>query len=96
MQNYGQCFIPLVLMHQSNHYTQVLHYNIPSDWVSHNLLSVYIDSYGCHKSIAHFCSIHCSSTINTQVIFYEGHVSHFYDRAVITKENLYATTAVLE
>ena len=96
MQNYGQCFIPLVLMHQSNHYTQVLHYNIPSDWVSHNLLLVYIDSYRWHKSIAHFSSIHFSNIINTQVIFYDGHDSHFDDRAVITKENLYATTVVLE
>ena len=82
-------------MHQSNHYTQVVHYNITSDWVFHNLLSVYINSDGWHKSIAHFSSIHCFSPINTQVIFYDGNDSHFDDRSVIKKENLYATTTVL-
>ena len=37
--------------------TLKIYYNIPSDWVVHNLLSVYTDSYGWHKSMAHFLYI---------------------------------------
>ena len=40
----GQCFIPPVVVHRITHYTQDLHYNIPSDWVIHNSPSGYMDS----------------------------------------------------
>ena len=32
----GQCFTPPVLVQQITHYTQDIHYNIPSDGVIHN------------------------------------------------------------
>ena len=45
-------------------------------------MSRYMDRYGWHKSMAHFPSICCSSPLNTQVIVYDGHGSHFDDRAL--------------
>ena len=70
---------PLVMVHQSTHYTKYIHYNIPSDWVVHNSLSGYMDRIGWHKSMAHCPSMCFSSPFNHQMIFYDGHDSHFYD-----------------
>ena len=32
----GQCFIPPMIVHQAENYTQDLHWNLPSDWLVHN------------------------------------------------------------
>ena len=90
-RNYGQCFIPPVVMHQITHYTQDLHYNIPSDWVIHNSPSRYMDRYGWHKSMSHFPSMCCYSPLNPQVLLYYGRDSHFDDRAlnVIYKHHIH-------
>ena len=39
--SYVSCFFPPVSYHKSTHYTQYLHYNIPSDWIVQNLPSGY-------------------------------------------------------
>ena len=77
-----KCFIPPVVVHQITHYTQCFHYTIPSDWVIHNSQSGYMDRVGWHKSMSHFPSMCCSSPLNTQVLFYDGHDIHFDDRAL--------------
>ena len=72
----GLCFIPPVVVHQRNHYTQNLYHNIPSDWVIHNSPSGYIDPDGWHKSMFHFLPwvalLHwipkCSSMMDMSVI----------------------------
>ena len=72
------------------HYTQDLHYNIPSDWVVHNSPSGYINGDGWHKSIARFPSMCCSSTLNTQVLFCDFHGRIFDERAlnIIRRHNI--------
>ena len=65
------------MVHQSTHYTQGLHYKIPSDWVVHNSLSGYIDHYGWLKVMSHFSSVYFSSPLNPQSILYHGHGTHF-------------------
>ena len=89
-RSYGQCFIPPVVVHQSTHYTQDLHYNIPSDWIVQNSPSGYMDRYGWHKSMSHFASMCFSSPLNTQVLFYDGYDSRFDDRAlnILHKHNI--------
>ena len=49
-----------------------------------------MDRYGWHKSMSHFPSMCCSSLLNPQVLFYDGHDSHFDDRAlyIILKHNI--------
>ena len=37
---------------------------------------------GWHKYISHFASMCCSSPLNHQVLFYDGHDIHFYYRAL--------------
>ena len=69
-------------MHRRTQYAQDIHYNIPSDWLICNSPLGYMDRDGWHKSMSHFPSMCCSSTINPQLLFYDGHVSHFYDRAL--------------
>ena len=55
----GQCFIPPVVVHQSTHYNQYPHDNIPSDWVVHNSPSGYMDCDGWHESTTQFASMCC-------------------------------------
>ena len=75
----GKFSIPPVVVQHITHYTKYLHYNITSDWVVYNLPPGYMDCDGCHKFMAHFSSMCWSSTLKPQVIFYDGHESHFYD-----------------
>ena len=78
------------MVHQRRHYTQYLHYNIPSDWVIHDSPSGYIDRDGWHKFMSHFSSMCLSSPLNPQVLFYDGHGSQFNDRAlyIICRHNI--------
>ena len=61
-----------------------------SDWLIHNSLSVYMDCDGLHKSMSHFISNWLSFPLNTQVLFYDFHESHFGDRAldILCKHNI--------
>ena len=52
---------------------------MPSYWVVHNSLLVYMDTYGWQKSMSHFASMCCSSPLNPQVLFYDGHYINFGD-----------------
>ena len=89
-QAYGQFLIPPVMLRQINHYTQDIHYNIPSDWVVQNSPSGYMYRDGWHKSMDRFPSMCCSSPLNPQVLFYDGHDSHFDDMAldILCKNNI--------
>ena len=70
-----------MIVHQGGNYTQDLHWNLPSDWLVHCMLSGYMDRDGCMKAMSLF-SITCgSSKINPQVLFFDSHDSHFNDRA---------------
>ena len=79
-RNDRQYLISPVVVHQNIHYTQYLHYNIPSDLVVHNSSSGCMDCDGWHKSMKFYPSMCFYSTLNPQVLFYDGYVSHFYDR----------------
>ena len=41
-----------------------------------------MDCYGWHKFMAHFTTMCCSSPLNPQVLFYDGHVRNFDDGAL--------------
>ena len=71
---------PLMVVNQITHYTQDIHYYIPSDWVVHNSTSGYMNCNGWHKSMAHLPFMCCSSTLYPQVIFYDRYDSHVDDR----------------
>ena len=38
----GQCFMPPIIFHQAENYTQGLQWNLYSDWIVHNTPSVYM------------------------------------------------------
>ena len=80
--NYEHFFIPPVVVHQRTHYTQDLHYNIPSDQVIHNSLSGYMDCDGWHKSMSNFPSNCCYFPLNPQILFYDVHDIHLDDRSL--------------
>ena len=71
---------PPVLVQQSTHYSQDLHWNIPSDRAVQNSLLGYMDFYGWLKYISCFSYMCFSSTFNPKLFFYNGHGSNFDDR----------------
>ena len=79
---YEHCFILPVVVQQSTQYSQDINYIMPSYWIVHNSPSGYMDRDDWHKSMAHFPSMCSSSALNPQVLFYDGRVSHFHDRAL--------------
>ena len=89
--DYGQCFVPPVMVRQITHYTKYLQYNIPSYWAIHNSPSRYMDHDGWHKFMSNFPSVCFSSTLYPQVLIYGGHDRYFYYRAlgILLKQNIH-------
>ena len=70
-----------MIFHQAENYTQDIHWNLPSDWLVHNTPLIYMDRGGQMKAISLFSRTCGAININPQVIFFEGHDSHFDDSA---------------
>ena len=77
----GQCFIPPMIIHQAENYTQDIHWNLPSNWLVHNMPSGYMDRGGWMEEMSIFSRTCGTININPQFLFFEGHDIHFYDRA---------------
>ena len=77
----GQCFMPPMIPHQAANYTQDLHWNLPSDWLVRSTPSGYMDRDVWINSISLFSRTYGSSKMNFQFLFFDGHDSHFDDRA---------------
>ena len=71
-----------VVVHQSKEYSQYLHHNIPFDWSVHHIPSGYMDRYGWLKAMIQLSNICGASPVNNQILFLDGHDSHFGDRAL--------------
>ena len=87
----GQCFVPPVVVHQRTRYSEDLHYNTSRDWAIHNLPSGYMDRGSWHKSMSHFSFVCFYFPLNTQVLLYYGHDSHFGGRVleILRRHNIY-------
>ena len=70
-----------MIVHQAENYTQDLHLNPPSDWLVHNTPSGYMDRYVWIKATSIFSRTCGASKLNSQVLFFDGHNSHFDKRA---------------
>ena len=77
----GQCFMPPVIVHQAENCTQDLHWNLPSDWLFHNMPLVYMNRGGQMKAMSLFSRTCGASKINPQVLLFDVHDSHFDDRS---------------
>ena len=71
-----------MIVHQAANYAQDLHWNIPSDWLVHNTSLGYMDRDGCMKAMGLFSRTSGARKINPQVLFFDGHDSHFDDRDI--------------
>ena len=71
----------MIVLKEAN-YTQYIHYNIPKYWVVHNTTFGYINRDGWVKAMVHFNTVCGTNKINTQLLFYDGHDSHFGDRDI--------------
>ena len=72
--------MPPVIVQKAENYTQDLHRNLPSDWLVHSTPSGYMDRDGRMKEISLFSRICGARKLHTQVLFLDGHGSHFDDR----------------
>ena len=93
---YGQCFMPPMIVHQAENYTQDLHWNIPSDWLVHSTPSGYMDMDGCMKSMSLFSRTCGSIKMNPQVLLFDGHDIHFDDRATHILQSHHISPFVLK
>ena len=73
----GQCFMPPIVVHQAKDYSQDLHHNIPLDCTVHHTPYGYIDRDGWIKAMTKFSNRCGASPVNNQMIFFNGHDSHF-------------------
>ena len=78
----GKCFMPPVIVHQAKEYYQDIHHNIPLDWTVHHTTSGYMDRYGWLKVMTQLSNICVASPVKNQIIFFDGHDSHFDDCAL--------------
>ena len=74
--------MPPIVVHQAKEYSQDIHHSIPLDWTVHHTPSGYMDIDGWLKAMTQFSNICGASPVNNQIIFFDGHDSHFYDLAL--------------
>ena len=74
--------MPPIIVHQSNEYSQDLHYNVPLDWIVHQTPSGYMDRDRQLKSFTQFSNVCSTSPVNNQILFFDGNDSHFDDGAL--------------
>ena len=74
--------MPPVIVHQAKEYSEDLHHKIPLDWTVHHTPSGYMDRDGWLKATTQFSNIYGASPVNNQILFFDGHDSHFDDRAL--------------
>ena len=79
--------MPPVIIHQSKEYSQDLHHNIPLNWTVHHTSSGYMDRDGWLKAMTQFSNICGASPVNNQILLFNGHHSHFDDRALAHMQN---------
>ena len=85
-----------MILNQSKNYYQDLHLNIPLDWKVHHTPYGYMDRDGWIQSMAKFSNICGAFPVNNQIIFFDGHESHFNKRAPRQTECINIQTFVLK
>ena len=73
----GQCFLPPVVVHKGAEQTADFHYGVPADWLIHHSPSGYMDRDGWYKVVRMFTKLSGASKGNIQILFYDGHDSHW-------------------
>ena len=73
----GKCFMPPIIFHQANEYSQDIHHNISFDWTFHHTPSGYMDRYWWIKAMNQVSNICGASLVKNQILFFDGHDSHF-------------------
>ena len=79
--------MPPVVVHRAKEYYQYIHHNIPLDRTVHNTPSVYTCIDGWLKSMTEFSNVYGAYAVKNQILFFNGHDSHFEDR-VLTKTQI--------
>ena len=75
-----KCFIHPIVVHQSKEYIEDLHQNTPLDRTFHHTQYGHMDRDWWLKAMTQFSNIWGASPVNNQIIFFDGHDSHFGNR----------------
>ena len=78
----GKFFIPPIILHQANEYSQDIHFNIKLDWTVHNTPSGYMDRDEWLKYMTQFSNLYSTSPVNNQIIFFNGNDGHFNEHVL--------------
>ena len=70
------------MVHWFDEYSQYIHFNIPMNGLVHCKLYRYMEKYIWIKLTSQLSEVCATFPLNLQVLFYYGHVSHFYDPAI--------------
>ena len=71
-----------VIVHQAKEYSQYLHHSIPFYWKIHHTPYVYMERYGWLNYLNQFSNLCGASPVNNQILFFDGHNSHFDERSL--------------
>ena len=71
-----------IIVQQAKGYSQDIHFNITMDWTVYHASYGYMGRYGWLKSMTQFSNICGSSPVNNQILFSDGHDSHFEEHAL--------------
>ena len=78
----GQRLMPTIIVHQAKEYCQDLQFNIPLDWGAHHTAYGYMDKCGWLQAMDQFSNVCGNHPVKNKTIFFNGHDSHFDDRAL--------------
>ena len=73
----GQCFLPPCIVHKGVDYSCDFNWKIPDDWIVHATPSGYMDRDGWFKVINMFTQLSGAQAGNIQILYYDGHDSHW-------------------
>ena len=74
--------MPSVVVHQAKEYSQDLHQNTSLEWTVHPTPSGYMDIDVWLKAMTQLSKICGASTVNNQILFFNGHDIHFDKRSL--------------
>ena len=71
-----------IIVHQAKDYSKDLYYNVPLGWIVYHTPSGYMDREKLIKSMTQLSNVCGASPVNNQILFFDGHDSHFEDGAL--------------
>ena len=83
-------------MHQSEEYYKYTHFNIPLDQTVHHTSYEYMARYRWLKYTTKLSNVCGTSSVNNEIILFDGHASNFYNLVLMHTDHQNTQTFVLK